>query len=339
MSDARRGWGVGLLVASATAIALARIVAGAPEAELDFHAEPTTRLLVLAPHPDDETLGAAGLIQRVNAAGGSVYVVMMTSGDAFPEGVAAEAHIRRPKPRDYRNYGNLRERESTAALQSLGVDRAHQLFLGFPDGGLCLIASKYFSAKRRAFESPFTNRYEPSASERVIRGVTYRGADIRREVESVLLTYRPTVIALPTPEDDHPDHCATALFVREALEVLGLWHEEFAPRILQYIVHADEWPNLNEDLETPLQPPHVTPAAGDWRTLPLTRAETVAKRRALEDYPSQMLVIGRFLRAFGRPNELFLEGGAALQPECWCDETNVATEAPPENYRRPRGRR
>jgi len=32
----------------------------------------TTSLLVVAPHPDDETLCCAGVIQRVNAAGGKV---------------------------------------------------------------------------------------------------------------------------------------------------------------------------------------------------------------------------------------------------------------------------
>ena len=48
-----------------------------------------TRLLVLAPHPDDEALGAAGLIARVANGGGAVHVVLLTSGDGFPEAVEA----------------------------------------------------------------------------------------------------------------------------------------------------------------------------------------------------------------------------------------------------------
>src|SRR5512143_3590489 len=39
------------------------------------------RLMVFAPHPDDETLGAGGLIQRVLATGGKVRVVFVTNGD------------------------------------------------------------------------------------------------------------------------------------------------------------------------------------------------------------------------------------------------------------------
>jgi LmbE family N-acetylglucosaminyl deacetylase len=128
---------------------------------------------VIDPHPDDEALGAAGLIQRVLAARGSVRVVLMTSGDAFPEGIQAATHIRRPKPRDYRNYGSLREHETAMAMQRLGVDRAHLLLLGFPDGGMCLIASHYLSARARPYKSPYTAREEPPASERLTPGMRY----------------------------------------------------------------------------------------------------------------------------------------------------------------------
>ena len=55
-----------------------------------------TRLMVFSPHPDDESLGAGGLIQRVLAAGGKVRVVFMTNGDGFPEGVGKGASYRRP---------------------------------------------------------------------------------------------------------------------------------------------------------------------------------------------------------------------------------------------------
>ena len=57
---------------------------------LDVAIGSATRLLVISPHPDDETLGAAGLIRRVVASGGAVRVVWMTSGDGFPEGVETD---------------------------------------------------------------------------------------------------------------------------------------------------------------------------------------------------------------------------------------------------------
>lgn len=39
------------------------------------------RLLVIAPHADDEVIGAGGLIARIKAAGGSVFVLIVSIGD------------------------------------------------------------------------------------------------------------------------------------------------------------------------------------------------------------------------------------------------------------------
>ena len=309
--------------------------------ELSLRVGPATRLLVVAPHPDDESLGSAGLIQRVLAAGGHVRVVLMTSGDAFPEGVTAETHILDPRPNDFRSYGTLRQHETMAAMESLGVPRSHVRFLGFPDGGMCLIASHYLAANARAFVSPYTQRGQPPASEQMMRGVRYRGADIRRELERVLVDYRPTLVTLPHPEDLHPEHCSTYIFGREALDAVRAIDRTLRPRVLHYLIHYDNWPDEGADADTLLEPaPQFPPREGDWRTLTLTAAEVAGKRRALEKYASQALVMSTFLQAFGRTNELFLEGRPASMPECWCDATSVATEKAPERYRRrPRPRR
>lgn len=41
----------------------------------------THRVLIVAPHADDEVIGCGGLIQRVRAAGGEAFVLFMTAGD------------------------------------------------------------------------------------------------------------------------------------------------------------------------------------------------------------------------------------------------------------------
>ena len=52
-----------------------------------FHALPAlgARLLVLAPHPDDEVLGAAGMIDAAVRRGAAVRVVVATDGEAGPD--------------------------------------------------------------------------------------------------------------------------------------------------------------------------------------------------------------------------------------------------------------
>ena len=38
------------------------------------------RLLIIAPHPDDEVLGCGGLISRIKSAGGKIYILFLTLG-------------------------------------------------------------------------------------------------------------------------------------------------------------------------------------------------------------------------------------------------------------------
>ena len=67
-------------------------------------------------------------------------------------------------------------------------------------------------------------------------------------------------------------------------------------------MHFEQWPlDVGADLTAPLEPPaDFPPGEGAWRTLTLTADEAAAKQRALGDYPSQQLVIGSFMQAFGR---------------------------------------
>jgi len=291
---------------------------------------PRTRLVVVAPHPDDEALAAAGLIQRVRASGGWVRVVVMTSGDGFSQGVEAAMHLRRPRPADYRTYASVRERETIAAMRQLGLDRGHLEFLGFPDGGLCLIAARDSTAGSQAVASPTTGRVSPPSSEQVIRGAVYRGSDLRRELEAILVASQPTVVAIPAQDDRHPDHCATAIFANEAVDAVTREHRLRRPRLLRYLVHADRWPAVDEPPDSPLSSPTTAAAPEqDWRTLVLTPDEKAAKRRALDAYATQTLMMGSLFRAFARPNELFLEGHGMAASKCWCDDTTVAS-APSE---------
>jgi len=254
-----------------------------------------TRLLIVSPHPDDGALGAGGLVARVVAAGGSVRVVQMTSGDAFAEGVKKADHTDRPTAEEYREYGRRREHETIAAMATLGVPALHITFLGFPDDGLCLLASAYSATD---FESPYTQRTSPPRVERLMHDVEYRGRDIVRELETIVARFKPTIVVLPAPSDEHPDHCSTHRFVTRALG-------SSKARVLHYVIHG-----------TP-------PAAGE--ALTLTPRELAEKRRAIEAYRSQTLVIGDFMRAFETGRELFVEGEPSPSPACWCRGENVAT--------------
>ncbi|SOD74924.1 LmbE family N-acetylglucosaminyl deacetylase [Jatrophihabitans sp. GAS493] len=85
-----------------------------------------TKLVVLAAHPDDETLGAGGLISVAAASGLRVEVVIATDGEAsHPRSTSHSAH----------RLAQLRRAEAAAALRCL-APTASISFLGLPDGAL-----------------------------------------------------------------------------------------------------------------------------------------------------------------------------------------------------------
>jgi len=94
---------------------------------LDITAATTTRsCLVLAPHPDDETLGAGATIARKRAAGTPVRVVVVADGrHANPSAVIDEAEL-----------AHIRRNEAIAACTALGVEADQLRFAGFEDGVL-----------------------------------------------------------------------------------------------------------------------------------------------------------------------------------------------------------
>lgn len=77
--------------------------------EKDFLAR--QRLLVLAPHADDETAGAGGLMARVKDAGGKVFVMVASTGDLDHFDGAAK-----------KTSKNTRGAELAAAMKVLEVD-------------------------------------------------------------------------------------------------------------------------------------------------------------------------------------------------------------------------
>src|SRR5256885_8640775 len=80
-------------------------------------------LLVLAPHPDDETLGFAGLIDAYLRAGKPVHVVVVTDGDAYCDACrfwkSGSMNGAMCSAADLAKFGEVRRSESAAAAKIL----------------------------------------------------------------------------------------------------------------------------------------------------------------------------------------------------------------------------
>jgi len=95
---------------------------------IDRHAVPSLypprgRLLVVAAHPDDETLGAGGFLHAAKAAGARIELVVATDG---------EAAFGAPDP----ELGRIRRAELAEALDAIGLGDVVVHRLGLPDSGL-----------------------------------------------------------------------------------------------------------------------------------------------------------------------------------------------------------
>ena len=82
---------------------------------------PTDRILVLAPHPDDEVLGAAGVIQQAVAMNFPVKVAFLTYGDSNQWSFLLYRKHPVVWPAAVENMGLVRHDEAVNASRILGV--------------------------------------------------------------------------------------------------------------------------------------------------------------------------------------------------------------------------
>lgn len=307
MAATRRAGGASRRGPLAAALATVALVTacGALAAERPLLDVPSrVRLLVIAPHPDDESLGAAGLMQRVRSLGGRVSVAYLTSGDGYLDAVELETGRPKPRPEDFVDYGERRLREALRALHAMSIHAKNPLIFGFPDGGLDDLLTSHWSALD-PFVSPYTQDDRSPYPDSLDSSAVYSGIALERGLARLITQLNPRWIAVTAPWDIHPDHCAAFHFVVRALRRLSSSNREFASiQVLAYTVHRPDWPGTSEGgLLVP--PPGVHPDGATWRFLDLTSQELDGKGRALDEYASQMDIMAILFRAFVRPNELF----------------------------------
>ena len=112
---------------------------GALKSVLPLQVPSAGRIVLVAPHPDDEVFGAAGLVQHSVASGLQLQIVAVTDGESSHPHSKAAARS---------ELAHLRSRETLLGLRRLGVDAPQITRLGLPDGDV----GRYASALQRALE-------------------------------------------------------------------------------------------------------------------------------------------------------------------------------------------
>src|SRR5437667_11411376 len=142
-----------------------------------------SRLMLIAPHPDDEALACSVILQKAVRAGAAIRVVYVTDGYANPWPQRALEKRWRLSALDRKRWGKLRRAEALAALRVLDIGPADIQFLALPDQGLTdLLLRDCNSALTR--------------------------------IAQVIDDWSPTDILAPSIFDIHPDHNAVAVMMR-----------------------------------------------------------------------------------------------------------------------------
>ena len=266
------------------------------------------RVMVLAPHPDDEALGCAGVLRRALKNGHQVLVVVATCGDAYQGAKRAfeESFPSRAYDRDGDNdfdmldYGIMRSGETRAAMAAVGLQPSDVVFLGYPDAG---IDNLWTSTE--VYSSGFTGVAEvPESYDFVYHvGSPYQRDSILADIKGLISEFGPTVIYSPTDTDHHQDHWALAKFVNQALIELShvrTWEAHFG-----YLIHwernQDGWPSPSNLWVAPSghAPPDV------WVTLSTFDYSREEKRAVIDLYESQVFVGPDYLEGFAKDAEIF----------------------------------
>lgn len=260
-----------------------------------------TRLIVIAPHCDDEILSSAGLISKVLEQRGQVRVVLVTNGDGFYL-AAKQLSKSLPEPVDYIRLGMTRQQETLNGLAFTGIAKKDVIFLGYPDGHLLSLwtsnwnhTTPFTQGHLKVGSSPYANSFTPH--------VTYSGENAYQDLKRIIEDFRPTIVVLPHPEDRHNDHRATYALVKTMMSSVNIQQ----PLELHYLIHYREWPLLEGfDPNTKLEPPaSLKNKQTKWISTSLSHHMVERKFKMIQQHKTQMNCLGRFLQSFVKKNELF----------------------------------
>jgi LmbE family N-acetylglucosaminyl deacetylase len=191
-------------------------------------------VLVIAAHPDDESLGMAGIIDRAKSAGRRVYVAMFTNGEG---GATDEVSGHCNAPADAvpaARYGLLRDREARDAMAVLGLtwstdlSQTELIFLGYPGRRVPDLAStdtipvtNVQTGIQRTYAEDFDGndatcngdfRYLLSGHHS-----EFTARAMRADLDSLLAMTAPSDLYTHTSFDGHSDHAEIAKQVLAAV--------------------------------------------------------------------------------------------------------------------------
>lgn len=258
------------------------------------------KIMILAPHIDDEVISSGGLIQEAIRAGASVKVVYMTNGDNSTGTVITGEKNIDYDPNQFAELGESRMLEAERAIATLGLQKTDIAFLGYPDQGLDSMLNSFYSKTYTSKGTRFNfNPYDGTYSSKQ----EYRGENVVSDLAGIISDFDPNIIITSHPRDKHSDHRATYKYIEKIAS-------EKSPdaKIYSYLVHYSLYP-AKKKLEkySFMYPPKNLFTKEGWYSYDLSSEQQDLKLLALEQNQSQIKTptMNGFLKSFVRKNEIF----------------------------------
>ncbi len=254
----------------------------------DFPAGPSMnardRVLIVAPHPDDEVICNGGVIRYAVENHIPVKVVVVTDGN------------------DTKTSPLTRHNETINGTKTLGLGEENVTFLGYKDGSLRNLLNDNWDPNNPFTASDGSKQIDyPYAFQ---KNATYCGASLAQNMETVITDFKPTIIIYPSGDDEQFDHQATSGFIEYVTQETGYNGSKYT-----YLLHLPpNWPSPRSYYpEYYLVPPKQMVGVEngpEWFVFNLTTLEQRFKEQSFMAYKTQ-IVPSSYLLSFLRENELF----------------------------------
>ncbi|MBQ6006321.1 MAG: PIG-L family deacetylase [Selenomonadaceae bacterium] len=175
-----------------------------------------TRILILAPHPDDEINIAGNMIRTLAAAKAEIFVAYSTNGDFE---VSAE----------------VRAQEAVDALKILGVPREKIIFLGYGDGHK--LSDTPTQSPAGHVETYAAEDFVDYAKKTFGRHSPYTRQNFKRDLKSLLLELRANIIFC-VDFDSHPDHRTLSILFEEVIGEILSERSDYRPEVYKKFAYA-----------------------------------------------------------------------------------------------------
>ena len=202
-----------------------------------------TRILVLAPHPDDEINVAGNMILTLAAAKAEIFVAYSTNGD-------------------FEQSAEIRANEAVDALKILGVPRERIIFLGYGDGHK--LSAMPTQSPAGHVETYAAEGFVDYAKKFSGRHSSYTRDNFKRDLKNLLLDLRANIIFC-VDFDNHPDHRTLSILFEEALGEILSERSDYRPEVYKKFAYATAF-NAAPDFYAPNLLPTLKPKIGETDT-------------------------------------------------------------------------